>query len=336
MAPPDLFRPRCVMKEACLTNRSLRLLSDDELVARVKDHAAREPRDVELIVLLAELETPTSTCGPAMSPSSPIAGRPSASPSTRPTTASRRRGPLGACPVILDLLAEGMVNPHEREATGSAPDSRQPPRGPGVRLVGRGRRKSRRSWPGSPRARTPASVSGSSRRRSRNHHGRPTPSTAAPHPTSPPPAPPAVSATPSSPDRYKLQLTIGRETLAKLRLAKDLLRHAIPTGDDAAILDRALAALLADLARKNRRHREAAPLARRRLRDRGTSRPRSRRAVWLRDLGLLRLRREGGRRFGERGFLEFHVRPAGRGRPRGHGPEHPASPCRRHNDTRRG
>ncbi len=53
-----------------------------------------------------------------------------------------------------------------------------------------------------------------------------------------------------SPDRYKLQLTIGGDTLEKLRLAKDMLGHAIPSGDDAAILDRALTALLVELAKK--------------------------------------------------------------------------------------
>ncbi|HEY2945647.1 MAG TPA: hypothetical protein VGN09_24655, partial [Vicinamibacteria bacterium] len=55
---------------------------------------------------------------------------------------------------------------------------------------------------------------------------------------------------PLAPDRYRLQLTIGGETLEKLRLAKDMLGHAIPAGDDAAILDRALTVLLVDLAKK--------------------------------------------------------------------------------------
>jgi hypothetical protein len=41
-----------------------------------------------------------------------------------------------------------------------------------------------------------------------------------------------------------------REVLEKLRLAKDMLGHAIPSGDDAAILGRALTALLGQLARK--------------------------------------------------------------------------------------
>jgi hypothetical protein len=53
-----------------------------------------------------------------------------------------------------------------------------------------------------------------------------------------------------SPDRYKFQLTISGDMLDKLRLAKDMISHAIPSGDDAAVLDRALTALLVDLAKK--------------------------------------------------------------------------------------
>ena len=94
------------------------------------------------------------------------------------------------------------------------------------------------------------------------------------------------------------------------RLAKDLLRHAIPSGDDAAVLDRALTALLTDLARKKFAATET-PQA-----SRGTA-PGSRhipaevkRAVLLRDLGRCSFVGTTGRRCGERGFVEFHhVRP---------------------------
>jgi hypothetical protein len=109
-----------------------------------------------------------------------------------------------------------------------------------------------------------------------------------------------------SPDRYRVQVTIGGDTLEKLRLAKDLLRHAVPSGDEAAILDRALTALLADLAQ-----RKFAAAERPRPGD-GT-RPGSRhvpaevkRAVWLRDLGRCAFVGTNGRRCAERGFLEFH------------------------------
>jgi hypothetical protein len=59
-----------------------------------------------------------------------------------------------------------------------------------------------------------------------------------------------AAVTPLSPDRYKLQVTISGETLEKMRLAKDTLSHAIPTGDDAAILGRAFDALLEKLAKQ--------------------------------------------------------------------------------------
>jgi hypothetical protein len=59
--------------------------------------------------------------------------------------------------------------------------------------------------------------------------------------------PPVV---PLAPERYKLQVTIGGETLAKLRLVTDLLRHAVPSGDPAVVLDRALTVLAEDLLRK--------------------------------------------------------------------------------------
>jgi hypothetical protein len=135
------------------------------------------------------------------------------------------------------------------------------------------------------------------------------PPAAVPLPAVPPPARPA-SVTPLSPDRYKVQLTISGDALEKLRLAKDMLRHAIPTGDDAAVFDRALTVLLADLARKKFAAVEWPRPAR------GTA-PGSRhvpaevkRAVWLRDLGRCAFLATDGRRCSERAFLEFHhVRP---------------------------
>jgi hypothetical protein len=48
--------------------------------------------------------------------------------------------------------------------------------------------------------------------------------------------PPVVK--PLAPERYKLQLTISKETHDKLRHAQALVRHAVPDGDLAAIIDR--------------------------------------------------------------------------------------------------
>lgn len=66
---------------------------------------------------------------------------------------------------------------------------------------------------------------------------------AAPAPTRP------AMIKPLGPARFKVQFTVGRETHDKLRQAQDLLRHTIPNGDPAAIFDRALTLLLANLAK---------------------------------------------------------------------------------------
>jgi hypothetical protein len=120
----------------------------------------------------------------------------------------------------------------------------------------------------------------------------------------------SADVTPLAPDRYRLQCTIGGATLEKLRLAQDLLRHAIPSGDEAAILDRALTALLVEVARAKFAAVENPQPAR------GTA-PGSRhvpaevkRAVWVRDLGRCAFVGTDGRRCNERAFVEFHhVRP---------------------------
>jgi hypothetical protein len=125
---------------------------------------------------------------------------------------------------------------------------------------------------------------------------------------------PSAEVTPLSPDRYRVQVTIGGDTLEKLRLAKDLLRHAVPSGDEAVILDRALTALLADLAQRKFAAAD-------KPRPSGGTVPGSRhipaevkRAVWLRDIGRCAFVGTNGRRCTERGFLEFHhVHPYGLG-----------------------
>jgi hypothetical protein len=169
----------------------------------------------------------------------------------------------------------------------------------------------------------------------------PQPSTGPPPSAAPPASPPAwvfVPAAPStrpavlplSPDRYRLQVTIAGETLEKLRLAKDMLRHAVPSGDEAALLDRALTCLLAELARKKFAATD-------KPRPDTTSAPGSRhipaevrRTVWLRDLGRCAYLAKDGRRCGERAFLEFHhLRPyAAGGEPT---VENIQLRCRRHN-----
>jgi hypothetical protein len=115
---------------------------------------------------------------------------------------------------------------------------------------------------------------------------------------------PAIA--PLSPDRYRIQLTISGETLEKLRRAQDLLRHSIPSGDEAAVIDRALMALLADLDRK-----KFAATDRPRT-SRGTSRGSrhipavAKRAVWRRDDGRCAYVGPNGHRCSDRAFLELH------------------------------
>jgi hypothetical protein len=135
---------------------------------------------------------------------------------------------------------------------------------------------------------------------------------AAPVAQSPPTPMPAAAArvsrpavVPLTPERYKVQLTISRETHEKLRRVQALLRHAIPTGDPAEIFDRALTLLLQDVERRRcaatsspREPRSAA----------GGSRhiPAAvKRAVWRRDEGRCAFMGTNGR-CTERGFLELH------------------------------
>ena len=128
---------------------------------------------------------------------------------------------------------------------------------------------------------------------------------------------PAKPVRPLSPDRYKLELTIGGDTVEKLRLAKDMLGHAIPSGDEAAILDRALTALLDDLAKKKfadtPRPRRAQALTPAVENTQGVRRPAARqpsaavkRAVWVRDLERCAFIGSSGHRCAERRFVEFH------------------------------
>jgi len=56
--------------------------------------------------------------------------------------------------------------------------------------------------------------------------------------------------TPLAPDRYRVTFTADAETCEMLALAKDLLRHAVPSGDTAEVIKRALRTLLKDVGRK--------------------------------------------------------------------------------------
>ena len=46
-----------------------------------------------------------------------------------------------------------------------------------------------------------------------------------------------ATVSPIAPQRYKIQITVARETYDRLRSVQDLLRHSIPNGDPAAIFE---------------------------------------------------------------------------------------------------
>jgi len=115
---------------------------------------------------------------------------------------------------------------------------------------------------------------------------------------------------PSTASASRRAVTLIGPTLDRLRLAKDLLRHALPSGDENEIVDRALTLLLADLARKKFADTD------RPRGSRGTQEGSRhvaadvKRVVWLRDLGRCAYVGPNGHRCEERGFLEFHhVKP---------------------------
>jgi len=136
----------------------------------------------------------------------------------------------------------------------------------------------------------------------------------------------------ASAERYFLKLTIGKRTRDKLRYAQDLLSHAVPSGDVAQVLDRALDALIVDLekrklgagprlqpqlwadTRRQQPSRAALP-----TRPRPPARSRYvpapvRRAVWERDQGQCTFVSAAGHRCESRRFLEFdHIDPVARG-----------------------
>jgi hypothetical protein len=64
----------------------------------------------------------------------------------------------------------------------------------------------------------------------------------APLPRTPAPLPPAQQlrrsvVEPLAPERYKIQVTVSAETVETLRRVRDLMRHTLPNGDPAAIID---------------------------------------------------------------------------------------------------
>jgi hypothetical protein len=123
---------------------------------------------------------------------------------------------------------------------------------------------------------------------------------------------------PLGPGRYRVAFTADTEMHDRLRRAQALLRHRIPSGDIAQILDLALTALL-DQAEKRKIGRGGAN--RRPGNDVKPIRSRHipaavRRAVWTRDGGRCAFLGREGRRCGALEFIEFHhVEPFALGGP---------------------
>ncbi len=132
-------------------------------------------------------------------------------------------------------------------------------------------------------------------------------SSASPTPPTHPPSRPLPLATPLSADRYQIRFTASAATWEKLRVARDLLRHALPSGDAGEIFDRALTALIDELARKKlavvkkpARPGQATAAGSRHIP------AKVRRAVWGRDKGRCAFVAASGRRCEARGRLELH------------------------------
>ena len=127
------------------------------------------------------------------------------------------------------------------------------------------------------------------------------------NPSSIPPPVAQAAIQPLAPERYKLQLTIAKETHDTLRQLQDLMRHAIPDGDPSCIIDRALTLLLEDVLRQKcgvtKHPREGAS----ECSDSRQIPSAVRRAVWARDKGRCAFVGTHGR-CTETAFLEYHHR----------------------------
>ncbi|PYQ44171.1 MAG: hypothetical protein DMF77_07850 [Acidobacteria bacterium] len=138
--------------------------------------------------------------------------------------------------------------------------------------------------------------------------------------SSPTASAPALSAAPRpvvrslAPERYEIRFTASAETCEKLRLAQDLLGHAVPSGDLAQVFDRALDVLVQELVKRKFAVTER-PRPNRGQSDDSRNIPADvKRTVFVKDRGSCAFVSPSGRRCGSRRFLEFHhVEPYGAG-----------------------
>jgi hypothetical protein len=137
---------------------------------------------------------------------------------------------------------------------------------------------------------------------------------------------------PTSPERYRVQFTVGKDTHDKLRRLQALLRREIPNGDPGAIFDRAVTLLL-EKVEKEKIGAAKKPRAIRPGTDKSRSRRtpnESRRVAWRREGGQCGFLAPNGQRCTERAFIEFHhIEAFALGGPST--PDNIGLRCRRHN-----
>lgn len=122
--------------------------------------------------------------------------------------------------------------------------------------------------------------------------------------------------TPTSVDRYRLQLNVSAAMREKLELARALLRHAVPDGDLSMVVERAIDELLARLKQKrfgstSSQRAETRRRPKESEKTKGTHRRehishRTRREVAERDGLRCTFESEDGHRCSSRAFLELH------------------------------
>jgi 5-methylcytosine-specific restriction endonuclease McrA len=151
--------------------------------------------------------------------------------------------------------------------------------------------------------------------------------------SAPAPATAPALLAPIAPARFKVQFTASSELEAKLSRARALLRHQVPDGDLAVIVDRAITLLLRELERgkvaQSEKPRLTVAEADVTPRSRRVPAP-VRREVWKRDGAQCTYVDEQGRRCPARELLEFHHEtPFARGGD--HDPANVRLLCRSHN-----
>jgi hypothetical protein len=118
-----------------------------------------------------------------------------------------------------------------------------------------------------------------------------------------------VAAAPLPTERYLLRLTIDKGMHDKIRQLRELLSHAVPSGDVAQVLERALDLAIAQL-QKSKYAATEKPRVRTARPPKGRHIPADvRRAVRERDQGRCTFEGDGGHRCGARAFVQFdHAR----------------------------